>query len=625
MSFEESAQLREHLAGFRDTPGPEDEGSVEDMELDEYEVEDEPRERIVIPYKVVNRVVAAVRSGRSRPGSKTRKRKRSKSDSRRKSKLKWLKIKEDLEISTVMSLRELPGRDEFDLAGTQHLNRDNWVWGWKPPTPPLDTSNLRNLGVQMVDPMRNDDDGEFHFKGPGGVTTTIPRPPRYQPTKSVPPVPPKKPSRKRSSRARNTTGERPAEMHRDEEEQEDPPEVDTEALWEAKLVVRKATGMNSLPREILREILRELLISDEQVYVYERWSKVYRAVRHRRKFGIEPAILRVSTATYFEGIRVLYGENVFVYSLRDATGHTARPPADVEKMALDDEDDEDDDDDDGSSEYQADDQEDAVMDQDEMVRSRRRGVRKDWDGDIHIAKYFSLFRSVIIEAEHNRYGSETAQSMADAIRFWKNHPSPVSSTQALLPIEEAEHVQKKARQPLPMTTNGKTRSQSKQAGIVTQPAEAQKSNIHNLALRIYPSKKFTEAGAVSFTFVSFFAASSPVVASLQEMLPRFMSLDIDWRHLDAHSLPTSLKVDMRPLNIQRSVKLTGRDIWRNDRMMLQARRDGASRAEDALTKLADKLQQHCERKQAVEDGQEVMEFDWGDNVTLIGDEDAEFV
>ena len=591
------------------------------MELDEYEVEDEARERIIIPYKPVNRVVAAVRSGGSRPGSKTCKRKRSKSASRRQSKLKWLKIKEDLENRSSMQLTELPGRDEFDPARTQHLNRDNWVWGLKRPRTPLDTSNLRNLGVQILNPMRNDDDGNFHFKGPGGIRTTIPRPSRYKPTQSVAPGPPKKSSRKRAARSRKVASNQPVEMHRDEEEQEDPPEVDTEAHWEAKLVVSKPTRMNSLPREILREILRELLISDVQIYVYERWSKVYRAVRHRRKLGIEPAVLRVDTATYFEGIRVLYGENVFVYSLRDATGQTAKPPDDIEKMALDDGDS----DDDGSSEYQADDQEDVVMDQDEMVRSRRRGVRKDWEGDIHIAKYFSLFRSTIIEAEHNRYGSETAQSMADAIRFWKTHPSPVSSTQDLLPIEEAEYTENKARQTLATTTYVKTRSQSNHVGKVTQPAKAQKSNIHTLALRIYPSKKFTEAGAVSFTFVSFFTASSPVVASLKEILPCFMRLDIDWRYLEARSLPTCLKVDMRPLNIQRMVKMMGTDMWSNDGMMLQARCEGADRATDALNKLADKLQQHCERKQAVEDGQELLEFDWGDDVTLIGDEDAEFV
>lgn len=581
MSAEDQARLAQYVQdNNQDTPEPEE---GEHDELQGHEVLTQAQRT---PRTPVNRILQSVRTGRRRPGSNTGKRKRddSSSSGRRTKSRSVSRDPEDgdEEHTARQPPMELPRRHEFEKDRTQRLCRDNFRWGEPPATPPLDTTNLKNHGVRVVNPMDDDDDdGDTKYRGTLGVTAVV----RSRLVEILPDSAPRQPTPRRAA-TRRPSARRPAPprlptpMEVDDDTTESEPEDIEEPLM--GMFGKPPKTVNNLPREILRKIVRELLISQVQIYVYDSWSKVYPASRHRNKFEIESAILLVDKRFYWEGIRVLYGENTFVYSLRDARGPTAKPPADVEKLAQDDSSTQVPDDDD-ASEYQDDDA-DLYADEEERFRSRRRRRAKDWEGDIRVAKYFSLFRKIIIEAEHNRHGRETRRSMAEAIDFWK--AAPTDLTQPAIPIEEPKVVKKPK----------KGRARGKQ--IETQP-EAQKSNIHTLALRIFPSVKINDQKEFYFTFVSFFAPDSPVVKSLSTIMPQFTRLEINWKYLNAEPIPrpTCLNVDMRHLYIRHKVAGGAFDEWRGDKLMQAARDDGARKAMGALGRLGERMLAHCEKNE----------------------------
>ncbi|KAI1390965.1 uncharacterized protein F4822DRAFT_168188 [Hypoxylon trugodes] len=74
-----------------------------------------------------------------------------------------------------------------------------------------------------------------------------------------------------------------------------------------------------LPAEIREEILRYLLICPHDIRVFRGWSRVY----PRSKPKLDLTILSTCKLLYKQGIRILFGENTFLYDIRDPATHLA--------------------------------------------------------------------------------------------------------------------------------------------------------------------------------------------------------------------------------------------------------------------------------------------------------------
>ncbi|CAJ2508186.1 Uu.00g093720.m01.CDS01 [Anthostomella pinea] len=71
--------------------------------------------------------------------------------------------------------------------------------------------------------------------------------------------------------------------------------------------------MGRVPVEIRDEILRHLLVSPRGIRVLRGWSLVY----PRNKPQLHPAVMHTCHVLRNQGLHILYGENTFVYDLRD--------------------------------------------------------------------------------------------------------------------------------------------------------------------------------------------------------------------------------------------------------------------------------------------------------------------
>ncbi|KAI6089484.1 hypothetical protein F4821DRAFT_56851 [Hypoxylon rubiginosum] len=80
----------------------------------------------------------------------------------------------------------------------------------------------------------------------------------------------------------------------------------------------KALGtLAKLPTEVRDDILRNILISNGDIRVFRDWSLVY----PRKKPGLDLAILRTCRVLQLQGLRILFGENTFLYDIRDPANH----------------------------------------------------------------------------------------------------------------------------------------------------------------------------------------------------------------------------------------------------------------------------------------------------------------
>ncbi|KAH7188577.1 uncharacterized protein B0J16DRAFT_396713 [Fusarium flagelliforme] len=162
-------------------------------------------------------------------------------------------------------------------------------------------------------------------------------------------------------------------------------------------------GLLDLPAEIREEIYRGLLVSHKPIPVYDGWKRVYQ----REKPGLDISILMVCKKVFNEAIGVLYGENTFLYRLRDKPTQShvmnnvhelARSNAYVPEL--------------GPRETY------TTVFGDEDIRAR--AVHEA--GTIDFKKYAYLFRYITLQADHNRYESYTMQFMADAIKMFAQEP-----------------------------------------------------------------------------------------------------------------------------------------------------------------------------------------------------------
>ncbi|KAI1776357.1 hypothetical protein F4818DRAFT_378442 [Hypoxylon cercidicola] len=81
--------------------------------------------------------------------------------------------------------------------------------------------------------------------------------------------------------------------------------------------IRAMGDLGKFPTEIRDQILGCLLISSDDIKVFQGWSLVY----PRTKPCLDLAILRTCNVIRLQGIRILYGENTFLYNIRDFRKH----------------------------------------------------------------------------------------------------------------------------------------------------------------------------------------------------------------------------------------------------------------------------------------------------------------
>ncbi|KAI1648126.1 uncharacterized protein F4817DRAFT_364536 [Daldinia loculata] len=93
---------------------------------------------------------------------------------------------------------------------------------------------------------------------------------------------------------------------------EQPPSLDTLKL-ESLTSVEAMGTLGRLPTEIRDEILRYILISPRDIAVFRGWTRVY----GRRGPKLDLAILYTCRVLWLEGLRILFGENTFLYDIRD--------------------------------------------------------------------------------------------------------------------------------------------------------------------------------------------------------------------------------------------------------------------------------------------------------------------
>ncbi|KAL4726092.1 hypothetical protein ACLX1H_006769 [Fusarium chlamydosporum] len=160
----------------------------------------------------------------------------------------------------------------------------------------------------------------------------------------------------------------------------------------------KSKSLLDMPAEIREEIYRGLLVSHKPIPVYDGWKRVYQ----REKPGLDISILMVCKKIFNEAVGVLYGENNFLYRLRDMPTRSQKV-TNVQELAE-------------SNAYVPDEgprETYTVVFGGEEIRAQ--AIHEP--GTIDFKKYACLFRYITLQADHNRYKSYTQEFMADAIKI----------------------------------------------------------------------------------------------------------------------------------------------------------------------------------------------------------------
>lgn len=136
--------------------------------------------------------------------------------------------------------------------------------------------------------------------------------------------------------------------------------------------------------------------------------------------GLSTAILRVHKSIFQEAAAILYGENEFVYLLRDAANQVTDADAVAENNTAD---------------LPSDVEEEPAWGP--VTRSRRRGrkpaIPKPLNRrDIYLEKYVLMMRRISLEAEHNRFNDEAKDRAATAINIFAKQYTKKQPTQRSL-------------------------------------------------------------------------------------------------------------------------------------------------------------------------------------------------
>ncbi|KAM0558546.1 hypothetical protein ACHAPJ_004741 [Fusarium lateritium] len=160
-------------------------------------------------------------------------------------------------------------------------------------------------------------------------------------------------------------------------------------------------GLMILPAEVREEIYRGLLVSHKPIPVYDGWKRVYQ----REKPGLHINILMVNKKIFMEASGVLYGENTFLYRLRDMPGRSMQM-FNIQGLA--------------DHDLYAPGPDDEEYVRESFFRSPFEPAHEP--GTINIEKYARYFRYITVQADHNRYSADTQEFMATAIKTFAQAP-----------------------------------------------------------------------------------------------------------------------------------------------------------------------------------------------------------
>jgi hypothetical protein len=312
------------------------------------------------------------------------------------------------------------------------------------------------------------------------------------------------------------------------------PELLPELLAEQLLpppAVYKPNGLTDLPALARDEIYRHLLLAASPIRVHGSWELVFR----NQNLNLLSRVLCLSKQIHQEAARILYGENTFLYLLRDGPSLVTN----VLQIAHDD------------SLDPANDAEESESDwgtNNAPPRSRRRrrhGRRPAEKQDINVQAYKSYFRLIAIEAEHNRFLQETKDRLAKAIRVF----------------------------------------------AVPDDAESQPEQsiwLRSLTIRVAPMWERQLGHRGSFTFVDFFDKDSDIMAAIRSvpsasLVVKLLTWDsssqvrtgrVSRSQASAAAAATQLKkgvsimLDMRPYHrYNQNGEVAEGDTWENDAAM----------------------------------------------------------
>jgi hypothetical protein len=158
-----------------------------------------------------------------------------------------------------------------------------------------------------------------------------------------------------------------------------------------------------LPAEVREQIYRGLLVSHKPIPVYGSWRRVYQ----REKPGLDINILMVSKKVFAEARGVMYGENTFLYRLRDAPTRS-HEMANIQDLA-------------NADIYVP---EPGMIDQESIANKDANPLAQPIHepGTIDTVKYAQYFRLITVEADSNRSTPSTKEFMADAIKMFAKAP-----------------------------------------------------------------------------------------------------------------------------------------------------------------------------------------------------------
>ncbi|KAJ3947015.1 uncharacterized protein N0V96_003398 [Colletotrichum fioriniae] len=302
-----------------------------------------------------------------------------------------------------------------------------------------------------------------------------------------------------------------------------------------------------IPLEIREDIYKYILVADEPIRVRQGWSAVY----PRNRARIRTDLIRTCRQVRKEALNTLYGENTFLYLLRDAVELPAlnaqgeneivvQHPLATDNDAL--------------SDYEAD-SADEYSDEDDVTNGPSSSsflAEGHAAADIDVRRFGHKFRKLMIVAEANRANAPYRLSMANAINVFRS----------LQPI---------------------------------------RPRIHTLTIDITPQRD-PRTGDVSF--LDFFERSSEVVRTLRGLPCQFIEIvvntgvsvggggDGDGSGSGSGSVDPGKRTGQEKIilnmkyaaNIRRS-KRGENDPWRDDRIMQSYRSAKAGEAQKKLDSL----------------------------------------
>ena len=401
----------------------------------------------------------------------------------------------------------MPGRKDFFLLRGS-LDPSDYIWGRAPEEQSINTeAAIKDAasGPARAAPPRVPD---------GDDDEPDPVPCRKACRREV--QPPPSPRRPRPRRSRRDAAQDAQQAQAEEPKPEAAPEVAPEVAPESPVTetVDRQT-IATLPSEIRLKILRGVLVADKPFNVYSGWKKTYK----RGKPEVHVSILRANSTLYSDGLRVLYGENTFLYLLRDAPQASLH---DVDGLARDDDPEMPDD----SSDWAADDDGEYVDGATNLAarrrRNRRGGAARDPDEKlINFEKFMPYFRHIVVEAEHNRFFRDTQEHMA-----------------SVLSVFAAPH-----------------------------DVDDRAPNLHTVTVKVTP-----RLANGDFTFVDFFAPDSPIIGSLKAVDFQFMQIEVMTAYLASEQGTAGAarrRLDMRWRRVVGRVEAKPPDFWESDAVMVE--------------------------------------------------------